>query len=127
MNRLPGLPIPHDRRFTLICDSDRCNISGRQLCPTQGLSRCEQLRLPDFVRIVFNPSRLGKVLPELFLSYCQDFTARPKDNRPRTGRTLIQSQNCLSHESRFLNCRMSRSQNPQHNAGSRDASAAQQT
>jgi hypothetical protein len=98
MNRLARLPIPQNRRLTLIRNPDRSYVCSLQTRFPDRRLRCVQLSLPDLIRIMLDPAGLREILPKFLLRHRQNPTTLIKHDRSRTGRTLIQSQNCLSHE-----------------------------
>src|SRR6478609_3567580 len=93
MDRLTGFAIPHERRLPLIRDSDRRDVCCFQPCLRQRLAGGSQLRLPDLIRIVLDPTRLRKDLSKLLL---RDRTNRPvviENDRARTRSALIEGEN----------------------------------
>src|SRR5215467_7333007 len=54
---LAGLPIPYDRRFPLIRDSNGCEVSRLKTSFCHGFRDHLARALPDFFRVVFHPSR----------------------------------------------------------------------
>jgi hypothetical protein len=89
--------IPHDGRFSLICDADRSDVGGGHFCFPQCGAGDGQLGCPDFFGVVFHPARLGEVLSEFFLRDCKRRTIRVEDDRAGTCGPLIQRQNDLAH------------------------------
>ena len=79
MNRLAAGAIPNDDRFALIRDTDRRDVCRLQPRFRKYLARHVALARPDFLGIVFDPTRLRKVLAELALGDARRF--RPSYRR----------------------------------------------
>ena len=94
---LSGVPVPENRRLPLIGDADACDIRGFQAGGYESIAQRFQLRGEDFLRIVFHPSGFGINLAEGNLHFRQDLSVSVKDKRPRTGRSLIESDDVFSH------------------------------
>src|SRR5437762_10606701 len=90
--RPSSLPIPYDRGLALVSNTDGGNVARPSLRPAQSFYRNADLRCPDFLRIVFDPSRLRKKLFEFTLRYRLDRTFMIEQYCSRTGGALIQRQ-----------------------------------
>jgi hypothetical protein len=76
----------------LICNTDGSELARPSLGAAQSFYRDTHLRCPDFLRIVLDPSRLGKNLLELTLRYRLDGAFMIEQYCSRTGGALIQRQ-----------------------------------
>ena len=68
-DRLTRRLIPHDGGLTLVGDADRGDLIIGRADLAHRLTRDAQLRLPDLVRVVLDPSGLRKKLGEFLLRY----------------------------------------------------------
>ena len=93
MDRLARGAVPHDHRLALVRDAERSDVRRFQLGQLQGLHRHRELRRPDFVGVVLDPTGRGKKLLEFPLSQRNDFAVRVEDNRAGRSRSLIEGQN----------------------------------
>ena len=89
IDRLPGMPVPDDRGFTLIGDANGRHLVRVDSGGTDGLSRRTDLSRPDLVRIVLDLARLRKDLFKLFLSRCLDDAVVVKQDGTRTRSALV--------------------------------------
>ena len=71
--RFSGIFIPHDRSFSLVGNSDCCNIRCRSMDLVHCLSCNGKLCGPDFPRIMLHPAGLWKVLGKFLLCHAADF------------------------------------------------------
>ena len=89
VDRYAGCPVPDDGRFALIGDPDRRNIGRRQV----GLGKCLDggfdLRPPDLVRVVLDPTALRIDLRVFFLADRNGIAAVVKNNCTTAGRALV--------------------------------------
>ena len=70
--RFSGMPVPYNRCFSLIRDSDRSNLSPR-CTDLADRFRCNgELRCPDLHRIMFYPTGLRIDLLKFFLCHTAD-------------------------------------------------------
>jgi len=84
--------VPDDRRFPLIGDADGGNIFGAQPRFFQSQNGDADLGFHDFAGIMLHPAGPGIDLTEFFLNRGHDGACLIKNNRPRTGRALIERQ-----------------------------------
>ena len=84
-DRLPGFSVPQDSGFALIRDGDRRNRLQRDSVLLEGrvddFPHDLQLRGPDGICIVLNPTEVGKNLFEFDLCSTDNFASRVKQNR----------------------------------------------
>ena len=95
VNRLAGFTIPHHHRFALIRDANRRDIARADVRDAQRLQHHTALRTPNFIRIVFHPTRIRKNLGKFLLRDRTDIARMVKHNRTAAGSALIQGQNKL--------------------------------
>jgi hypothetical protein len=65
VNRFARRPLPNNDCFPLISDSNRGNIGFRELRRRQRLAHYVALARPDFLGVMFDPSRLRIMLFKL--------------------------------------------------------------
>ena len=90
-----GFSIPQYRCFTLIRNTNRSNIFGREVVLTHDLLCHRQLRCPNFIGIMLNPARVWKKLRELLLRHTVNTATAIKQDGTRTCRALIDCENVL--------------------------------
>ena len=66
---LAGGAVPQDRGFALVRDRDGVDIRGPQTGLSKHSGGHRMLRAPDLVRVVLNPARPRKNLPEFLLHH----------------------------------------------------------
>ena len=93
MNRLARRPLPHNHCLALVGDADGCHIPRTCACPPQRLNRAGELACQDLHWIVLDPPRLRVELLELMLRNRCNRARFVKENRPGTGRPLVQGKN----------------------------------
>ena len=91
-NRSSGGAVPQHCGFALIGDANRRDFLGP--CARFGNRGKHDLvlRSPNLGSVVLDPSGLRKMLAQFFLRAGDRCTGMVKQNRPRTGRALIQCQ-----------------------------------
>ena len=65
VDRLPGVPIPHDNRLALICDADGDDVTRPQVRLIKRRFGDADLRVPNFYWIVLHPTSSREDLFEL--------------------------------------------------------------
>src|SRR5262249_1827379 len=93
VNGVAGRAIPDDRRFTLIGDAERRDVGGTHTGARERFGGDADLRRPDFVRVVLDPSGLRKQLCEFLLRHRHDFAVPIEDDGTRAGGALIEREN----------------------------------
>src|SRR5580704_2077488 len=88
-DRLASLSVPYDGGFALVGDSNRCQVSWPEASFRHGLRNYLTRVLPDFLRIVLNPSGLGVNLRVLFLRDRHGASRAVKHNETRARGALI--------------------------------------
>ena len=97
IHRLPRILIPHNGSFSLICNTNRCDIFRRRLDLIHCLSGNRKLCGPDLTCIMLHPSRFWKMLDKLLLRHTADPSVFIKKNTAITGRSGIQRHNIFCH------------------------------
>ncbi len=82
-------PIPKDGGFPLVGNTDGANVAWCEPGLRHGFTRDPQLAAPDFSGVMFDPSRLRKVLGKFLLAKRKDVAGVVKYKCARTGRALI--------------------------------------
>lgn len=77
---LAGFAVPKHRGFSLVCDPDPADIVIAKICLSQGRAGGIELGLPDFEGVMFNPTGLGVILAEFFLSIGDDVAITIEEN-----------------------------------------------
>ena len=97
VNGLARAAIPKQRRLALIRNADRPDFGwlhcGRLECARNGAEHA----LPDFLRLVLDPARLGKVLRELAVLSAERGAVERHDQRRGSGGALIDRENMACH------------------------------
>ena len=93
VNRRAGTAVPDHGRLPLVGDTDGSDIFGFQAGLGQGCTGNFELAGPNLTWVMLDPSGLWEDLFEFLLGHPAHRAAVVEQNRPRTGRTLIQSQN----------------------------------
>ena len=96
-DRLPGLPVPENRRLALIGDTDRRNVLILCLNIRHRLPSDIQLCLPDFICVVLNPARVRKILCKFLLRHTADMSLLVKQNTSAAGCPGIKCHHILCH------------------------------
>ena len=95
--RFSCILIPNDSCFTLICNTDCCNI----FCCCTNLVHCfysnTELACPDFICVMLYPAWLWKILCKLSLCYAAHFPSFVEKNTSVTGCTCIQRHYIFCH------------------------------
>src|SRR5262249_29838008 len=94
-DRLAGLPVPDDGGLALVGDAHGQEISCGNSTFPQRVARHVALRREDLARVVLDPARLRKDLPELALSERDRAAGLVEDDRPRARGALIEGQDVL--------------------------------
>ncbi len=89
MDRFTSFSVPDDRRFTLVGDADRGDIGTGSAGAAERIGRNPDLRGPDLVGVVFDPTGLREDLREFFLGNTNDFAGVVNYQCARTGGSLI--------------------------------------
>ena len=76
--------VPDNCSFPLVCNTDRCNISGICTNTSHSLYSYCHLGRPDFMRIMFYPSWFRIILRKLLLRQTAVFPALSKQNTAGT-------------------------------------------
>src|SRR5262249_30329056 len=88
-----GLAIPDERRFALVGDADGGDVGASYTRRLQGLADRGHDAVPDLVRVVLDPPRLGEVLREFAVRPPDRGAVRGHHERRRPRRALIDRQN----------------------------------
>ena len=94
-NGLPCSPVPNHACFALVGDANALYLRGRNPRLLHHLLHDIFLRLPNFKRVVLNPSWFRKILCELLLSGGNGLTIAVEQHRPRTGGALVKCKDVL--------------------------------
>ncbi len=97
VDRLARLLVPDNRRFALVRDADCSDVLGRGIDLIHGFLRHADLGRPDFHGVVFHPSELGEILPELLLRHADHFSPLIEENTAGARRPCIQGHDVLCH------------------------------
>ena len=97
IHRLPRILIPHNGSFSLICNTNRCDIFRRRLDLIHCLSGNRKLCGPDLTCIMLHPSRFWKMLDKLLLRHTADPSVFIKKNTAVAGGSGIQRHNIFCH------------------------------
>src|SRR5690554_1076021 len=97
INRRPSVTLPDNRRLALIGNADGRDIRVGDLSLTTGAFNGDQGRLPNRLRIVFDPRGLGKDLLEILRNPGADAHLIIDNNRGRTRGTLVNRTNKFGH------------------------------
>src|SRR5687768_9692660 len=95
VNWLARIFIPDNRCLALICNANRCNISGLKSAHLQRTLDDFLSPLPNFQWIMFYPARLGINLPMFLLVNSNDISSMIKDDKASTGGALINCRDVL--------------------------------
>ena len=87
--------LPDDGGPARVADADTGNQGGIITRPSKHLQRDIALRVPDVYRVMFDPSRLRKVLREFLLRDVVDRPGGVEQDGPRDGGSLIQGEDGL--------------------------------
>ena len=90
VQRLAAGAVPDDDGLALVGDADSAKVARVQAGFGEGRARAGKLAVPDFQRVVLDPSGLRKNLPELALCQRSWRTVLAKDNGARTGGALVE-------------------------------------
>src|SRR4030095_2261729 len=93
VTRMARLPIQNNGVFTLVGNADRRNITRAQPRLLERSQGNTQLRRQDFMRVVFDPARLGVELVDLLLCYRADGAGVIKHDCARAGGSFVESKN----------------------------------
>src|SRR5581483_673773 len=102
-----GRAVPDDGRFALVGDPDGRDVAGRQLRARQRFDRDADLRGPDLLRVVLDPSGLRKDLREFFLRDRTNGAVVIEHDGPRAGRSLVEREH-VTHPRDYTMARMKR-------------------
>jgi hypothetical protein len=91
-DRLAGDAVPDERRFALVRNADRRDVRRPQARARHRFGRDCELRGPDLVRVVLDPSGLREDLLELLLGNRDDAAAAIEDDRARARRSLVERE-----------------------------------
>ena len=94
---LPRPAVPHHGGLALVGDADGRDVAGRDVQAGDGLAGHADLRRPDLVRVVLDPARLRKNLPELPLRNREHAALPVEDDGAGAGRTLIEGEDVFGH------------------------------
>ena len=97
VDRPAGRPAPNERRFALVGDPEPGERARLKAGPGQSLPRCREGGSPERFRIMLDPARLRKDLRELLLRHGDERGVRPKNDRARRGRALVDDENMPGH------------------------------
>jgi hypothetical protein len=95
--RAERLAVPEQDRLPLVGDPDRLELAGVDL--GQGLAGRLEGGLPDLLRGVLDPARLGEVLPELLVAPGRDGTVPGDDDRGDAGGAGVDREDAHASES----------------------------
>ena len=90
VHRLPRGAVPGDQRFPLVGDSDTVNLVRADVHLVQKLSADARLLVPDLLRILLHPARMGIRLPDLLLAHSQLMSVLVEHQRAYAGGAGIQ-------------------------------------
>ena len=93
VDRRALLAIPQNCRLALVRKANACDFAAGFFRRFKSLTRNLQRRLPDILRIMFNPSVGRVMLREFFLRHGDGSTGAVKRNRPARCRALIDGEN----------------------------------
>ena len=96
-NRHAGFAVPHHSRFALVGNTDRIDVGSGDAAVAQRVLRACELRGPDFIGIVFDPTRLRKNLAELASRGRHRLARMVEHDRPRTCGALIEREDVSTH------------------------------
>ena len=91
-DRRPGGTVPQDGRLALVGDADGRNITRRHPGLPQRRLRARELRRPNLVGVVLDPSGLRKDLPEFLLRRGDGMPGTVEQNGTRACGALVQRQ-----------------------------------
>src|SRR5690554_4363478 len=97
VNRLSRLPIPHNRGFPLVGNTNGRYLTGFAASFQYRLGGNRRLRGPYLHGVVFYPARFGVILSELFLSQRFDLSVLVEQDSTGTGGSLVKRENELFH------------------------------
>jgi hypothetical protein len=100
VNRHAGRAIPDDHGLALVGDADRRHVGRLELGGSQRFLGHGQLRRPDLLRIVLDPTGLGKRLAKLPLGQGHDVARLGEHNGAGRSRALIEGQD-IFHGQRY--------------------------
>ncbi|MFZ0335411.1 MAG: hypothetical protein WBD21_09885 [Candidatus Acidiferrales bacterium] len=98
-HRLSRLSIPEDGSFSLVGNANGCEVLGFQRSLLHGFRNNFLRSLPDFLRIMLDPSRFGINLLMFLLRDRDDLPGMIENDEPRTGGTLIDCSDVVGHGS----------------------------
>ena len=99
VDRPAGRPAPDQRRLALVGDPEPGEGARFDAGPGERLPRCRERGSPQRFRIMLDPASLRKDLRELLLRHGDERGVRPKDDRARRGRALVDDENMPGHGS----------------------------
>jgi len=97
MYRFSCFFIPDDCCFTLICDTDRCNIFCLCIDHIHCFYRNTKHTCPDLICIMLYPARFWEILCEFSLCHTTHLTFLIKQNTSVTGSSCIQCHYIFCH------------------------------
>ena len=97
VHRLTGHAIPDDGRLTLVGDADRGDLVIAHAELPHRLTRDGKLALPDLVRVVLDPARLGEILGEFLLRHRADHALAVEEDTAVRGRARVERHDVLLH------------------------------
>ena len=102
VDRAAGRPAPDQRRFALVCYPQPGKRAWLDAGPGESLPRCRERGPPQRFRVMLDPASLRKDLRELLLRHRDERGVRPKNDRARRGRALVDDENMPGHWGRSL-------------------------
>src|SRR5690606_11607642 len=94
-----GVAVPHDSRLALVGDTDSLDVGDVDPTLLEGTVDDLLSAVPDLLRIVLDPARLGVDLLVLALVDGDDLATVIEDHAPGAGRPLVDSGYVLGHSS----------------------------
>ncbi len=98
VERRAGCAVPEDRRFALIRDADRLDVTARSAGIIDGLGYHLPGVSPDLIGIVLDPTGLRKDLLVLLLRNRHDLAGLAEKDETRARRALIDGAYVLTHD-----------------------------
>ncbi len=92
MQRLAGRALPQDGGFALVGHADGADVRCLQSGSGNGAARAVELALPDFLRVMFDPAWLGKMLLQRHLRHADRLAICGKNDGTRAGCALIERE-----------------------------------
>src|SRR4029077_13158732 len=93
VNGFARFTVPDHRRLALVRNPEPGDVARLKTGAPERFNRDADLRRPDFLRIVFHPSRLRENLAELFLRDAANRAVVVEHDSARAGGALIESKN----------------------------------